>query len=1232
MRSLFLFLVPTFVGCGASWGLRDEDGDGKSILEGDCYDAPDGGAAIGPDMPEVWYDGVDQNCDGLSDFDQDQDGFDNVDVDGGTDCWDDPTITPTGFTPINGFAALTAADVNEAALETFYDGIDANCDGASDFDQDLDGFDIENPAFGPPDGSGDDCYDSPDVDAYPGDGTEVDLSEPVDVFPGAADDWYDGTDSNCDGGDDYDQDGDTYVRDEECDDTNALIFPDDSVEEVWYNDVDENCDGNLYDKDEDGYDSAVYGGTDCWDDPDTVPTDFTALHGRTQPRAEQVYPDNTTDAWYDGVDADCAGDSDFDQDRDGANTDELTDRSGATGTDCEDEDSEAYLGASEIWYNNADNDCLGGSDFDADGDGQDNESEISTGVDCDDTRAEVNTLANEVCGTAYDDNCDGALDLQNATDCDVFNYDADGDTYGTTSTQCWCEPQVASNYDATNDDDCDDASAGDYPGAAEIAANGDDEDCDSGDTCYVDGDSDGYRNEDTTLTVDSIDLDCNDAGEGSSTELATDCNDSSSGVSPGDAEIVADGIDQDCDDGDTCYVDSDSDGYRSTNTALTVDSTDLDCNDSGEGSSSEAATDCDDSNAGVSPGDAEIAADSIDQDCDSVDSCYTDADNDNYGTAVVVDGSTLNCTTGTGAPVSTDCDDTSSSISPAGTEAVADGIDQDCNSVDSCYTDADGDNYGTTVVVVGSSLSCTTGTGAPDSTDCDDASSSDYPGATETVANSDDEDCDGVDSCYTDADNDNYGTTVVVDGSTLNCATGTGAPVSTDCNDGSSSINPLGTEIVADGIDQDCDVVDSCYTDADGDNYGTTVVSDGSSLSCSTGTGAPVSTDCDDGSSSDYPGATETVGNSDDEDCDGVDSCYTDVDGDNYGTTVVVDGSTLNCATGTGATTSTDCDDGDEYVYPGATELCDGAFNNCTTSGTWTSASEDNVITKVTTGGVASNVTLSSLITLDSTGSYYFCAGTYATKLVGTGSSASVYGYYGAASTILDPASGSAVSATGGSLTVDGFTLTGGTGSSGSGGGAVAGGTRGASPTLLLEDCIVDDNAATNGGGVAVSSTAWMRLVNTVVSANTATSGGGAYVATGGRLDLQTGSTITGNDATNGGGIYVVESGVVTLASTDVYDNTASANGGGIYLDTGTGSCDASSGVYANTAGVKGGGIFINSGTGTFTATSCDFTGSADNAPNDVEVQDSGYTAYLTYGSTATFICSSGLCDPATDP
>ena len=70
-------------------GIYDADNDTFSTLS-DCDDNdPD----INPDATEIWYDGVDQNCDGLSDYDQDMDGEDAFEY-GGLDCNDlDPNIT-----------------------------------------------------------------------------------------------------------------------------------------------------------------------------------------------------------------------------------------------------------------------------------------------------------------------------------------------------------------------------------------------------------------------------------------------------------------------------------------------------------------------------------------------------------------------------------------------------------------------------------------------------------------------------------------------------------------------------------------------------------------------------------------------------------------------------------------------------------------------------------------------------------------------------------------------------------------------------------------------------------------------------------------------------------------------------------------------------------------------------------------------------------------------------------
>ena len=69
--------------------------------------------------------------------------------------------------------------------------------------------------------------------------------------------------------------------------------------------------------------------------------------------------------------------------------------------------------------------------------------------------------------------------------------------------------------------DCDDASSEDRPGATEITGNGDDEDCNGGEICYDDDDNDNYL--DTTAdTRVSVDTDCADAYDGTTSDLTTD--------------------------------------------------------------------------------------------------------------------------------------------------------------------------------------------------------------------------------------------------------------------------------------------------------------------------------------------------------------------------------------------------------------------------------------------------------------------------------------------------------------------------------------------------------------------------------------------------------------------------------------------------------------------------------------------------------------------------------------
>jgi hypothetical protein len=89
---------------------HDWDDDGFTENEGDCNDY---NQHINPDIEETYYNDIDENCDGLSDFDADQDGFEAYSW-GGDDC----------------------DDGNDAAFpgapEDPFDGIDTDCDWQPD--------------------------------------------------------------------------------------------------------------------------------------------------------------------------------------------------------------------------------------------------------------------------------------------------------------------------------------------------------------------------------------------------------------------------------------------------------------------------------------------------------------------------------------------------------------------------------------------------------------------------------------------------------------------------------------------------------------------------------------------------------------------------------------------------------------------------------------------------------------------------------------------------------------------------------------------------------------------------------------------------------------------------------------------------------------------------------------------------------------------------------------------
>ena len=132
---------------------------------------------------------------------------------------------------------------------------------------------------------------------------------------------------------------------------------------------------------------------------------------------------------------------------------------------------------------------------------------------------------------------------------------------------------------------------------------------------------------------------------------------------------------------------------------------------------SENADDCDDDEDNAFPGNDEICLDSIDNDCDgdvdedsAVDATTWYADSDGDGFGE--DGTARQaCAPGDGwAADAGDCNDDEADINPGADEIIGDGSDQDCDGQELCFEDADEDGVRTE------------GTRASTDPDCDDPS------------------------------------------------------------------------------------------------------------------------------------------------------------------------------------------------------------------------------------------------------------------------------------------------------------------------------------------------------------------------------------------------------------------------------------------------------------------------------------------------------------------------------
>ncbi len=597
-----------------------------------------------------------------------------------------------------------------------------------------------------------------------------------------------------------------------------------SASQTWYQDLDSDTFGNPSVSQDAVYQPSGYvsDNTDCDDSNNTVYPGAPELCDGLDNDCNTLIDDGITyTTYYADTDTDGFGDPNVSQSTcDGTPTGYVTDN-----TDCDDTNTAVNPGATEVPYNGIDDDCDPLTlDDDLDADGFDNAN------DCDDSNNTVYPGAPELCD-GLDNDCNTLIN--DGITFTTYYADTDTDGFGDPNvSQSTCDG-APTGY-VTDNTDCDDTNTVVNPGATEVPYNGIDDDCNPL-TLDDDLDGDTYNKATGMGNLFSDNFNRADAND-----LGSDWT-HSTGLGAGAASIVSNTV-KDIETGGGTFAiafrkgsfDDDQwaeatfagGGVSWSGVALRCDATssvvwqcsgsviqmlvmtngsvsargnvnytvvegdvirgevrgtaykvfindnlvhtivnpsgantsgnpgimvqDYAMDDWSGGDTFNNATDCDDTDPAVNPGATEVPYNGIDDDCDPL-TLDDDLDGDGFDNA-------------------NDCDDTDNTV----------------NTPQQYYVDADNDGFGSTTTAMLCSSTAPAGY-SDNNTDCDDS----------------DNTINTPQQYYVDADGDGFGSTTTA----MLCSSTAPAGYSdnnTDCDDDDGAVNPSATEVLYNGIDDDC--------------------------------------------------------------------------------------------------------------------------------------------------------------------------------------------------------------------------------------------------------------------------------------------------------------------------------------------------------------------------------------------------------------------------------------------